>query len=207
MQICCTVFAPSFMTAGMFIIFGKIITQVGGEYSRLEPKHSDVAALVVQSIGGAKASAADTLEAANKGAKTMVVGIIMQMVAITIYVVIQLEFVIRVVKNKPVRRVQRDEIETATPEEKGKAVTGAEGGEDIELPARPGISRKTWLMLLGLVLSTVLIYVRSIYRTIELLDGWHGPIITKEKLFDLLDGMPIVLAMVSLNIFHPGRLI
>lgn len=40
---------------------------------------ADVAALVVQSIGGAKASAADTLASANKGARTMVVGIIMQM--------------------------------------------------------------------------------------------------------------------------------
>jgi len=32
-------------------------------------------------------------------------------------------------------------------------------------------------------------------------------IITNETLFDCLDGVPIFLAMVTLNVFHPGRLI
>ena len=44
---------------------------------------TDVIALVVQSIGGGHASAAPDLEDANKGARIMVGGIIVQMVAIT----------------------------------------------------------------------------------------------------------------------------
>jgi len=48
---------------------------------------------------------------------------------------------------------------------------------------------------------------RSIYRTIELADGWNGRIITTEWYFNVFDATPIVLAMVAINIFHPGRLI
>lgn len=63
------------------------------------------------------------------------------------------------------------------------------------------------IMVLGLTRATVLVYIRSIYRMAEFLDGWGGPIITDQTLFDLLDGVPVFLAMVALNVFYPGRLI
>lgn len=48
--------------------------------------------------------------------------------------------------------------------------------------------------------------LRSIYRTIELADGWNGRIISTEWYFNTFDATPIFLAMVALNLFHPGRL-
>jgi len=48
---------------------------------------------------------------------------------------------------------------------------------------------------------------RSVYRTIELADGWNGRIISTEWYFNVFDATPIVLAMVAINIFHPGRLL
>ncbi|KAG9006882.1 hypothetical protein FRB94_000293 [Tulasnella sp. JGI-2019a] len=62
-------------------------------------------------------------------------------------------------------------------------------------------------MLLGLAIATILVLIRSVYRTIELLDGWGGPIITNQTLFNILDGVPVFLAMVTLNVFHPARFI
>ncbi|KAG8934654.1 hypothetical protein FRC02_009481 [Tulasnella sp. 418] len=62
-------------------------------------------------------------------------------------------------------------------------------------------------MLTGMGIATVFLYIRSIYRTIELLDGWTGPIITNQSFFNLLDGMPITVAMYALNVFHPGPLL
>ncbi|KIO16763.1 hypothetical protein M407DRAFT_85640, partial [Tulasnella calospora MUT 4182] len=191
MQICCTIFSPTFLTAGMFFVFGRIIGLVGPEYSRLSPKKYaitfitlDVSALVVQSVGGAQASAAETLEGANRGAKVMVGGIILQMVAITLYVLIQVEYLVRVFKDRPIHPRPAPATATATL-----------------------VTKNIGLMLLGLVMATVFIYVRSIYRTIELLDGWNGPIITNEKLFNVLDGTQILLAMVTLNVLHPGWLV
>ncbi|KAG8948797.1 hypothetical protein FRC04_009260 [Tulasnella sp. 424] len=230
MQICCTIFSPTFLTAGMFFIFGRMIGLIGPEYSRLTPKiyaitflSLDTSALVVQSLGGSQASAADTLEGANRGAKIMVGGIILQMVAITLYVIIQVEYLVRVFKDRPVHpRPSPSAIAmTALTPPAGDSGTRTpntyvgEGDAEktqpkaIVMPAtgRQRITRKIGLMLLGLVIATVFIYVRSIYRTIELLDGWNGPIITNETLFNVLDGTQILLAMVTLNVLHPGWLI
>ncbi|QMW34624.1 hypothetical protein G4B84_010090 [Aspergillus flavus NRRL3357] len=59
------------------------------------------------------------------------------------------------------------------------------------------------LLVLATTFSVVCIYVRSIYRTIELLEGWSGYLITREWFFIGLDGIPMVLAVVVFNIFHP----
>ncbi|KAG9050034.1 hypothetical protein FS837_008014 [Tulasnella sp. UAMH 9824] len=215
----------------MFFIFGRIIGLVGPEYGRLRPKtyaitfiSLDMAALIVQAVGGSQASAADTLEGANRGANVMVAGIILQMVAITLYVLIQAEYLIRVYKDRPIHPRPAQAM-TMTPLSPASRDAGNQtpntfvGESDVEkLPPKatvapgPGtgrqrVTRNIGLMLLGLVIATVFIYVRSIYRTIELLDGWNGPIITNETLFNVLDGMQILLAMVTLNVLHPGWLI
>ncbi|VDB85368.1 unnamed protein product [Peniophora sp. CBMAI 1063] len=51
---------------------------------------------------------------------------------------------------------------------------------------------------------TVLLFIRSIYRTAELADGWDGVIISTEWPFDIFDGAMITLAMISSNAIHPG---
>ena len=57
-------------------------------------------------------------------------------------------------------------------------------------------------------LAIVLIpQVRSVYRTIELVDGWNGRIIKNELYFNIMDGAMIVAAMFCLNELHPGRLL
>jgi chromate transport protein ChrA len=58
----------------------------------------------------------------------------------------------------------------------------------------------------AMIFSVVCIYVRSIYRTIELSEGWSGYLITTERYFIALDGAMMVAAVVVFNIFHPGWL-
>ena len=62
--------------------------------------------------------------------------------------------------------------------------------------------------LLGaMVLSVLCIYIRSIYRTIELSQGWSGFLITHERYFVALDGAMMVVAVAIFNIVHPGWLL
>jgi exosortase/archaeosortase len=62
--------------------------------------------------------------------------------------------------------------------------------------------------LLGaMVLSIVCIYIRSIYRTIELVQGWDGYLITHQSYFIGLDGTMMVIAVVVFNFCHPGWLL
>lgn len=59
--------------------------------------------------------------------------------------------------------------------------------------------------LLGaMALSVVCIYIRSIYRTIELSQGWTGYLITHQSYFIGLDGVMMVIAVGVFNICHPG---
>ncbi|KAF3906828.1 hypothetical protein ABW21_db0200015 [Orbilia brochopaga] len=57
------------------------------------------------------------------------------------------------------------------------------------------------------VLSVTCIYIRSIYRTIELLQGWDGYLITTERYFIALDGAMMIIAVGVYNIVHPALLL
>lgn len=61
------------------------------------------------------------------------------------------------------------------------------------------------ILIAAMVFSTTVIFVRSIYRTIELLQGWDGAIISNETLFVILDALTVFLAMVVFNAIHPGK--
>ncbi|KIO22641.1 hypothetical protein M407DRAFT_116512 [Tulasnella calospora MUT 4182] len=213
MNICCTIIAPSFMTAAMFIMMGRIIGLVGDEYSRLKPRtysilfiSADLVALVVQAVGGAAAASADTPDGAERGANIMVAGIIVQMAAITIYCIIQGDYLWRVLTDRPVRP-RSTPSGVVTPQSDIEGSSNAFVLEKEAVSGRARLTSNIKNMLLGLGIATVFIYIRSIYRTIELLGGWNGEIFVNERLFNALDGMPIFVAMFVLNVFHPGRFI
>ncbi|KDN48643.1 hypothetical protein RSAG8_02630, partial [Rhizoctonia solani AG-8 WAC10335] len=139
-------------------------------------------ALLLQAIGGGVASSATTLEGANRGGNIMLAGIVIQLAAVTLFDLLSIEFVVRYAFGRPARGASTDH-------EKHK------------------IPKRVVLMLVGLGIASVFILVRSIYRTIELTDGWNGRIISTEKWFNWFDGGAIVMAMVTSNVFHPGFLI
>lgn len=62
-------------------------------------------------------------------------------------------------------------------------------------------------MIGAMVLSVVVIYIRSIYRVVELAQGWDGYLITHESYFIGLDGIMMIIAVGVFNIFHPGWLL
>ncbi|KAI0058666.1 RTA1-domain-containing protein [Artomyces pyxidatus] len=189
MQIVTTIIAPTPLVAANFIILGCIITRLGSRYSRLSAKWytilfltCDIVALVVQAAGGAIASSADTPSGARNGANIMLGGIVFQLVAIVAYATLATEFLIRYIQDRPVY---------------GRLVASRREVTDPRLK----------LLLLGLSFLTLLIFIRSVYRTIELSDGWHGRIIQTEVYFDVLDGAMITLAMFTMNFCHPGYLL
>lgn len=59
-------------------------------------------------------------------------------------------------------------------------------------------------LLIAMVVSVLCIYIRSIYRTIELLQGWSGYLITHQSYFVALDGAMMVIAVGVFNFVHPG---
>ncbi|KAJ7268620.1 RTA1-like protein, partial [Mycena rebaudengoi] len=63
------------------------------------------------------------------------------------------------------------------------------------------------IMIAALFFSMTVLFIRPIYRTIELQDGWTGHTIHTELYFNVLDGGMVVLAMFTMNFAHPGFLL
>ncbi|KAF8653263.1 hypothetical protein AX16_004059 [Volvariella volvacea WC 439] len=190
-QISTTIISPTFILGANFIIFGRIVDMLGSSYSRLRPRlyaiiflTCDIVSLVVQGAGGGIASAADDYDGAMVGSHIMLGGIVFQLFIITVYMFLSAEFYIRYYYNKP--------------------FMGRAGQDTI---VRGICDTRTMLMIGGLMFNTLVLFIRAIYRTIELEDGWDGRIITTELYFNVLDGAMIVLAIWTFNFFHPGFLL
>jgi len=194
MEIVATLIAPTPLAAANFVILGKIIGQLGSRYSRLSPRWytivfctCDILSLVIQSIGGAAASTAfNNGKSPTAGGNIMLGGIVLQMVAITIYVLFAGEFFLRYFNDKPVR---------------GKW-TSTEAKRHSAL-----MDKHMRIMIYGLIFNTTCLFIRAVYRTIELADGWGGRILATQVYFNVLDGGMITLAIATLNFAHPGRLL
>ncbi|KAG9021374.1 hypothetical protein FRB95_002308 [Tulasnella sp. JGI-2019a] len=133
MQICCTIMAP-FMAAGMFFILGMITNRVGQEYSRLRPKvfsiisnSFDIFSLVIQAIGAA-------LHEMNKYHGDRIV-------AISLAVIVAVEFLVRYLWDKPLRA-------RITPE-------------------RTLMGHNEKLLLSGLAIATMWLYIRCANFTLR----------------------------------------
>ncbi|THH00061.1 hypothetical protein EW145_g7142, partial [Phellinidium pouzarii] len=186
MQIVSTIIAPTPLLAANFIILGMIIRKLGIRYSRLRPRlysiiftTTDVTALLVQAVGGAMASGTSSASSSALGGNIMLAGIIIQLVAIIVYSSLAIEFLRHYHQNRPFRQ--------ATVGEK-------RGIYDTKLKR----------MIAGLTISTVCLFIRAIYRTAELADGWTGPILRTQVYFNVFDGAMIVIAIYTMNVFHPG---
>ena len=67
--------------------------------------------------------------------------------------------------------------------------------------------RASWAFkgfLIALAAATVFIFTRSVFRVAELGEGWEGAIIKNQGLFIGLEGVMVIIAMLVLNVFHPG---
>ncbi|KAJ5155832.1 hypothetical protein N7492_008635 [Penicillium capsulatum] len=179
MQISTLIIAPTFFTAGIYVLLGRFIQILGRESSILKPSWylwifctCDVISLVIQAIGGGIASSESSKIDGDTapGTHIMVAGIIFQLFSITVFVLCAADFIRRTMRGGMLQ-----------------SLTGS------VIP-----------LLAAMVLSVVCIYIRSIYRTIELLQGWDGYLITHEPYFIGLDGAMMIVAVAVFNFIHPG---
>ena len=66
------------------------------------------------------------------------------------------------------------------------------------------LTMREMILIGATVVSCLLIYIRSIYRTIELLQGWNGYLISHEPYFIGLDAATMFVAVAVFNVVHPG---
>lgn len=164
------IIAPVFFSAALYVLLRRFIIHLGPQSSVISARLytivfclCDFVSLVVQAIGGAKASGADTKQGQDQGTHIMVAGIAFQLVTMTIFGVLGADFLRRVVSR---RRGLRDTV-----------------------------TRGMRWVLVAMLVSFTMIYIRSVYRTIELAQGWRGHLITHEAYFIVLDAAIMVIAV------------
>lgn len=169
-QIVTLIIAPVFFSAALYVLLGKLIRDLGRASSILSAKWytiifctCDVVSLIIQAVGGAMASMADTDEQQDRGTNIMEGGIVFQLATMTLFGVLLGDFAWRISSRRA--------------------------------GLRDTITRNIKLVLVAILISFVMIYIRSIYRTIELAQGWRGYLITHEAYFIGLDAAMMVVAV------------
>ncbi|KAH9886267.1 RTA-like protein [Cubamyces lactineus] len=153
----------------------------------------DIVSLLVQAGGGSISSGNNNVKVAQIGSDITLGGIIFQLVALTVFAVLLVEYIVRRHKDHPFKR--RDVNDT----ERAAMLSGNLGGRSVQRAAKR--------LAIMLCLTTTLLGIRAIYRTVELSDGWNGKIIKTQWLFIVFDGVPVFGTMLILNILHPGSLL
>lgn len=173
------IIAPVFFSAALYVLLGKLIFDLGRGSSVLTAKWyaiifctCDVVSLIVQAIGGAQASTANTNDAMNMGTHIMVAGIAFQLFTMTLFGGLLADFLWRVMKTNGQFRGM---------------VTG-------------GMKK----VFGAILVSFLMIYIRSVYRTIELAQGWHGYLIEHEGYFIGLDAAIMAIAVGVFVVVDPA---
>ncbi|KAJ9502310.1 hypothetical protein LTR99_001161 [Exophiala xenobiotica] len=185
-QICCLIIAPAFNSAAVYLTLKHIALCFGPEFSFIKPRFytyifiaADFLSLLLQAIGGALASTADTQDQQDLGDNLMMAGICWQVAALAFFAATALVYILR-----------RKRGLKSTPFSLEAATTLRD--------------TKFRLFALGVVLAWLTIFIRCVYRIIEMAGGWRNSIMQNETGFIVLEGVMIVIATACQTIFHPG---
>jgi len=132
------------------------------------------------------ASAASSGQDPTPGGNVMLGGTVFQMVSITAYVMCAGEFFYRWFSDRLFHK--------EAPASKADVM-------------RRDMDQYMKTMIVALIFNTTCLFIRSVYRTLELANGWTGTIITTQWYFNVFDGGMITLAIYTLNFAHPGFLL
>ncbi|KAK2593297.1 hypothetical protein QQS21_009021 [Conoideocrella luteorostrata] len=191
-QICCLTIGPAFMAAGCYLCLRRIVSAFGPENSRLVPEYytrifipCDIISLILQAVGGAMAAiATHEHESPDTGSHIMVAGLSFQVATMVCFITASIDFVLRTHRRR-------------------RAIGPSALSQDPAL-VRMRSTLRFKLFLAALSLASVLILWRSAFRVAELSEGWTGPIMADQSMFVAFEGILILVAVLALNVFHPG---
>ena len=185
MSVVLLTFAPAFYAAGIYFTLKHITITFGSSFSRLRPKFytwifisCDVFSIILQAIGGAVSSASSSQTILNVGTNIMIAGLVTQVFTLLVFGILAADYGLRIYTN-------RNKLNPAT--------------------ASLRQTLRFRLFILALWVAYFGILIRCCYRVAELVGGWtNNPILRSEGLFIGLDSVPVGVAALVLNVWHPG---
>jgi len=144
----------------------------------------DILALVLQAISGGMAATAKDRKGSRTGVDIMIVGLISQVITMTLFLALWADFVLRTRRAK---------------------ISGSFSRLQPQLYEEMRSSRDFGFFQWSLLAAAILIFVRCIYRVVELWDGFSGKLANEETTFIIFEGPMIFFAVAALTVFPPGR--
>ncbi|KAH8594146.1 RTA1 like protein-domain-containing protein [Bisporella sp. PMI_857] len=192
MQIVCLTIAPAFLAGGIYLCLRRIVYAFGPENSRIQPESytrvfipCDLASLLLQAAGGGLASARSHAdENPEAGNNIMIAGLAFQVLTLFIFMALCVDFALRTFK---------------------RYHSMGENAFDQNphfVKLRNSFKFKGFLG--ALALATICIFWRSVYRVVELAQGWTGHLIRQQWLFVGFEGVMVIVACFALNLFNPA---
>ncbi|WVF66949.1 hypothetical protein IAT40_001692 [Kwoniella sp. CBS 6097] len=196
---------------------------------------ADIISLVLQAVGGGQASSSAAEGAPTQSATNiMVAGIIFQLIAMATFMTLGADFIIRATLRKPYKfqerwmhnavvkkeQKRRDSEKTLTTVESDatspasaaqiqKPSDGAEAEEQkrhMDEEDERAYLKAWWIMLIAVAISSAMILIRGVYRSVELVQGWTGHLMETEMYQNILDALMMLIAVGIYNFIHPGFL-
>lgn len=192
LQIISLTIAPAFIMGGIYNLLMKFIVIYGSKFALMRPMLysyifiiCDIISLVVQAAGGAIASMADTKKGNELGTHIMVGGMVFQIISMSVYMILFLQFFLKV-KFFNIQKYKQ-----------------------LEFQFDPNFahvrSRKLFKSFPYIIfICVVLVFIRCVYRVVELAQGWTGYLISHEIYLFTLDALMIALTAIILIVVHPG---
>lgn len=189
MQLVCITLAPCFLLAGMYYTLAQLAHIYGEQHSVLRPMIysyafiiGDFISICLQGAGGGMSSSPGSLY--DAGINIMIGGLAFQVLTMTIFQYLWFTFLFRIHKS-----YKQHGDSNFNPD----FVHIRERGLFLQLS-----------FFVAITATFFLVYVRSIYRLIEMSYGFDSALATNEIYFMLLEALPMSLACAIMTVVHPG---
>jgi RTA1 like protein len=198
---------PTFFTASIYLCLARIIVIFGEDLARLRPRTytiafvcSDVLSLILQALGGGKASQAKSYATKQVGIHIMVAGLVLQVVSLVVFLCLCAGFAYSVHRSPSREDPLLQNFRTSL---KFKAFVWGMYSF-IDLLKFSSLDPDHTDRLLALGFTTLLILIRSSFRVAELSEGFGSALANNEVTFMVLEGGMVALAVILLTVMHPG---
>lgn len=192
-QICAIVLGPTLICIGLYLTLKHAVANLNPSLSRFSPRlypwffiPADVSCLIIQAIGGGLAASGghENWKLLQHGNRTIIAGIVLQVVVLGIFGLLGGEYLFRV----------------------RKWARSAPVAEEAEAEEVTALWRNTKfrMFVYAMIGAYTGLFIRCIYRIAEMAGGWGNHIMQDQPSFVVLESFMVLIASALLAGFAPG---
>ncbi|KXH38394.1 hypothetical protein CNYM01_14199 [Colletotrichum nymphaeae SA-01] len=187
-QTLCLLVAPALFAASIYMVLGRLIIHLRSEsLSPIKPSRltkvfviGDILSFIVQIMGAGMLASSSTM---NTGKTVILLGLVVQLIFFGLFVISSAVFHSRVSKHMPPILMEEEEANTGW----RRLFNGWRGVMSV------------------LYIASVLIFVRSLFRLAEYVEGNDGALLGTEVFLYIFDALLMVGVVAITAVFHPAK--